>query len=459
LPTRYSRYNTIFSITGDFILLNLLFVVGYFVFDGSANLYNPIYLTFFSYLNFAWFILVYIFGAHKIDRNTELKKIFLTYVKIIVFFFFLFLLYFQATPLSYYPRSYIKFLFLFYFSLLIAWKFLLYFAFYLYRKRGFNYRNVVILGSTTGTRDLQNYFSTNKWHGYRLLGFFDEKTDSENQILGGWKDIKEFLALTHVDEIYIDLNRIPPSIIHEITEILGEYPIKIRILPELGNFTHKSAELINYGSLPVIQVHPGPLSYWYNRAIKRAFDIVLSLFFIVFVLSWLSVLLYIRSIFDSEKGIFFLQKRTGSDDIPFTCIKYRTMQKNAEADLKQAEKKDPRVTSIGRILRKYSLDELPQFINVLLGDMSVVGPRPHMLLHTEQYRKLIKRFMLRHTVKPGITGLAQVNGYRGEIKQLSDINNRVECDVNYVENWSLNLDIQIIFRTLWVILIGQKQAY
>ena len=135
------------------------------------------------------------------------------------------------------------------------------------------------------------------------------------------------------------------------------------------------------------------------------------------------------------------------------------MKKNTDADLKQATQNDERMTKVGKFLRKYSLDELPQFINVLLGDMSVVGPRPHMLAHTEQYRKLIRRFMLRHTVKPGITGLAQVNGYRGEIKHLADLSNRVAFDVKYIETWSFNLDIKIILLTFWVIIRGQKEAY
>ena len=134
------------------------------------------------------------------------------------------------------------------------------------------------------------------------------------------------------------------------------------------------------------------------------------------------------------------------------------MKKNAEADLKQATKDDERITPVGKFLRRYSLDELPQFINVLLGDMSVVGPRPHMLIHTEQYRQLISHFMLRHTVKPGITGLAQVNGYRGEIKNLNDLRNRVDHDVQYIETWSFNLDIKILVMTLWVIIRRQNEA-
>jgi putative colanic acid biosysnthesis UDP-glucose lipid carrier transferase len=245
----------------------------------------------------------------------------------------------------------------------------------------------------------------------------------------------------------------------KITDIISEHPVKVRIVPDLGNFSYKSAELISYGSIPVLQVHPGPLSYWYNRLIKRAFDVVLSLLMIILVLSWMTPLLYLLSLFGSRDGVFFRQRRTCSDGGEFICLKYRTMHKNNEADIKRASKNDNRITPVGKFLRKFSLDELPQFINVLKGEMSVVGPRPHMLKHTWQYRKLIKRFMLRHTVKPGITGLAQINGYRGEIRKLSELKNRVEYDVNYIESWSFNLDLKIILLTTWVIFRGQAKAY
>lgn len=205
--------------------------------------------------------------------------------------------------------------------------------------------------------------------------------------------------------------------------------------------------------------HPGPLGFWYNQWIKRVFDVLISLFFTIFILSWMTLILAVISRFGSRDGIFFTQRRTCLDGKEFTCLKYRTMKSNAEADLRQATLGDVRITAAGKILRKYSLDELPQFINVLMGDMSVVGPRPHMLAHTEQYSKKIDQFMRRHVVKPGITGLAQVNGYRGEIKNLSDISQRVTLDLRYIETWSVALDIKILLLTLWVIVRGQPEAY
>ncbi len=169
-------------------------------------------------------------------------------------------------------------------------------------------------------------------------------------------------------------------------------------------------------------------------------------------------LLYLISLTGGTK-LLFRQKRTGIDGKVFLCLKFRTMYPNCDADCQQAVKNDHRVTPVGRFLRKTSLDELPQFFNVLAGQMSVVGPRPHMLKHTAEYAQMVKRFMLRHTVKPGITGLAQVRGYRGEIHEVTDIRNRVALDVNYVENWSFALDLKIIYLTVISVIRGDKNAY
>jgi putative colanic acid biosynthesis UDP-glucose lipid carrier transferase len=217
-----------------------------------------------------------------------------------------------------------------------------------------------------------------------------------------------------------------------------------------------SLSLVNNGEQ---QNHPGPLGNWYNRLIKRTMDVFVALFVTVFVLSWMTFILAIIARFKTREGVFFRQRRTCINGKEFTCIKYRTMRNNAEADLKQATQGDERITAVGKILRRYSLDEIPQFINVLAGDMSVIGPRPHMLAHTEIYSKQVDHFMRRHSVKPGITGLAQVNGYRGEIKSLSEISRRVTFDLQYIDAWSLGLDIKIFLLTLWVIIRGQPEAY
>ncbi len=457
MPARYSRFLPALSLTGDFILLNAFFVFGFCLTTVGDVCLQPKFLLFFTYLNLTWLVLVLVFGANKITRNTQKKSILFSYVRIIVFFFFLFLMFFQLTPLEYYPREFIRYLFPLYFLALMVFKFGLYYLFLLYRKWGFNFRNVIILGHTSGTEQLADYFNTNKWHGYKLLGFFDSR--NKKQVIGDYSELKEYLKRNPVHEIYMATHAIPQTQLLQIIETIADFPIQTRIVPELGNFSYKATELIQYGDIPVIMVHPGPLSYWYNQFIKRLFDIVLSLIIIACLLSWMIPLFFFFSLFGSRGGVFFKQRRTAMDGREFTCYKFRSMRVNAEADTAQAIKQDQRVTPLGRFLRKYSLDELPQFFNVLMGNMSVVGPRPHMLKHTEAYRKLVKRFMLRHTVKPGITGLAQVNGFRGEIKNPDDIKNRFKYDVNYIENWSFNMDIKIIFITVWLILRGKLWAY
>ncbi len=459
LPRTFARYIPILSLAGDFILLNLFFVAGFCYFKVDGSYFAPRYLLFYIYLNLIWLILVLFFGTHKIDQNTSKKSILFKSFNITVFFFFLFLLYFQVTPLSYYPRDTIKYLFPVFFIFILTWKFLLYYAFYFYRKIGFSLRNVIILGYTPLTIDLQIFFQNNKWAGYSFLGFFSGKNEDNPNILGRWPDLKAFLDSNQVDEIYVALNEIPRDILPEINEIIDGHPVKVRIVPDLGAFSFKSAELVNYGALPVLKIHRGPLSYWSNRLIKRVFDVLLSIFMILFVVSWISLLLYLLSRCGICDGVFFRQTRTGIDGHQYTCIKFRTMKRSFDADLKQATRDDHRVSKTGKILRKYSLDELPQFFNVFLGEMSVVGPRPHMLAHTGQYRKMIRQFMLRHTVKPGITGLAQVEGYRGEIRDVNDIRRRVDCDVQYIVNWSIILDIKIMLKTIWVIINGQEEAY
>jgi putative colanic acid biosynthesis UDP-glucose lipid carrier transferase len=315
------------------------------------------------------------------------------------------------------------------------------------------------LGYGQKAKELSKYFLTNPWHGYRFLGFIDKEKNEKQQIVGTWDDLKSFIENNDINQVYISWDTIPRSVLANVTNLLADYPIKIRILPDLDNFAYKSAELVNYGMVPVLQIHPGPLSYWYNRLLKRSFDIALSLLIVIGFLSWFSLIIYIIDLIFYRQGIFFNQKRTCIDGKVFTCYKFRSMQKNEDCDSKQATVNDSRVTRVGRFLRKWSLDELPQFVNVLKGEMSIVGPRPHMLKHTEEYQKIVKRFMLRHTVKPGITGLAQVNGYRGEIKKPHDIIKRVKLDANYIESWTFNMDIKIIFLTIWVIIKGQETAY
>jgi putative colanic acid biosynthesis UDP-glucose lipid carrier transferase len=202
---------------------------------------------------------------------------------------------------------------------------------------------------------------------------------------------------------------------------------------------------------PVLQ--PG------NARLKRAVDITVSLFVIVFFISWLYPFITLLIKLSSKGPVFFKQKRSGLHYRSFTCLKFRTMYLNEDANTVQASENDPRITPAGRILRKFSLDELPQFFNVLKGDMSLTGPRPHMIHHTNAYSEQVNIFLVRHLIKPGITGLSQIQGYRGEIRTNQMLRNRVRLDIFYLEKWSLGLDFLIIIKTIKLILFGDKNAY
>lgn len=197
----------------------------------------------------------------------------------------------------------------------------------------------------------------------------------------------------------------------------------------------------------------------WNRMLKRGFDVLFSLCFLCLLFPFVLLLVFVLTECTMPGKLFFVQKRTGLNGKTFKCYKFRTMRENLHSEVRQATKGDERVTRWGYIMRKTSLDETPQFINVLLGDMSIVGPRPHMLKHTDEFTEMVDGYMLRHQVKPGVTGWSQVNGYRGEIKKLEDIQNRVKYDLWYIDNWSFFLDIRIIFQTMTLCFGNDRNAH
>jgi putative colanic acid biosysnthesis UDP-glucose lipid carrier transferase len=235
--------------------------------------------------------------------------------------------------------------------------------------------------------------------------------------------------------------------------------IRFRIIPDLTHFIRKPVHIDYLNDMPVLSLRKEPLDDVGNRIKKRFYDIVVSSLVILFILSWLVPIIALLIWLDNRGPVFFIQQRSGKDGKPFNCIKFRSMKVNKESDSKMASKGDSRITKLGRFLRKSSLDELPQFFNVFMSDMSVVGPRPHMVKQTDDYSKIINHYMIRHFLKPGITGWAQIHGYRGEIKLIEDINGRVEYDLWYLENWSLWLDTRIIVLTAFNMAKGEKNAY
>lgn len=458
---RYSKYISVIAAIGDFLILNLLFNFAYCYlnkFGPACQQTNAI--IFYIYINFAWIITVSVFQPYKLDRVLGKKYILFTYLKSVIFLLPLFLLFFQVFPFNYYSREQIKYLFPVFLAVLLLWRFSLYFVLAIYRKAGYNYRNVVIIGNNETANDLRDYFLQSPISGYKFKGFITYEKSNKKEVVGTYSDLEQFVVENSIDELYLISDNIHESIYKVINSIVSKHAVKIRVVPAISNFRFMNVKLVNYDSIPVLRVQRGPLSYWYNRALKRFFDTIFSLVIVIGVLSWFIPLVGLTNLFSGNKGsIFFLQYRTGLDNKPFKMVKFRTMKKNDEANTKQASKDDNRITGFGKLLRKTSLDELPQFINVLMGKMSIVGPRPHMLNHTKEYKEMVKMFMIRHAIKPGITGYAQVRGRRGEIKRTSDIKNRIKDDLFYIENWSFSLDLKIIYITIRNILKGDKAAY
>lgn len=355
-------------------------------------------------------------------------------------------------------RAFILFAQLCFGTLVFIWRFLFFYALRLYRKKGFNYRNIVVVGYGELSHELERYFRAHPEYGYKLLGFFDKKASGKN-ILGEVNSLFKYCKEHTIDEIYCCLPYVRYSQIKEIIDFSDNNFIKVKLIADFRGFSLKGVELERYDYIPVLNVTSMPLDDRKSLLVKRFFDVIFSSLVIIFVFSWLFPLVALAIKLDSKGPIFFKQKRTGRGNETFWCLKFRTMHVNGKSEIKQATKGDSRITKIGQFLRKTSIDELPQFFNVFNGTMSVVGPRPHMLRHTEEYSKIVEKFMVRHFVKPGITGLAQAKGYRGETKTVESIKNRVKLDRFYIENWSIYLDLKIILLTILTLIKGDENAY
>jgi putative colanic acid biosynthesis UDP-glucose lipid carrier transferase len=295
--------------------------------------------------------------------------------------------------------------------------------------------------------------------GYHILGNFYDNQNGSDLYLGNVDSVFEYILENEVDEIYCSISELSKTQINSFIDFADNNLIVLKLLPDAKDVytTKMNVEYFDY--MPVLSLRSIPFDNTVNQFIKRLFDILFSVFVIVFILSWMSPLLFILIKFDSKGPLIFKQTRDGLNGKHFICYKYRSMYLNDLADDIQATKQDERITKFGTFLRKTSIDELPQFINVLLGEMSVVGPRPHMQSQTKKYAKIVDKFMVRHFIKPGITGLAQVRGYRGEVEKNEDMGNRIKLDIFYIENWSFLLDLKIIGQTVINVFKGDEKAY
>jgi putative colanic acid biosynthesis UDP-glucose lipid carrier transferase len=331
-----------------------------------------------------------------------------------------------------------------------------------FKKSHYLIKKVIIVGYNDLAKKLAKYLEEDGIN-IELLGFIENQSNifelSHYPILS---DINLTLPIAKqlgVQEIFSTITPEQNNDIYKLMYLAEKECIRFKIVPNLSVFITREIHIDYFGDLPVLSLRSEPLDDVGNRIKKRFLDILFSLFVIILILSWLVPLLGMLIFLESGGPIFFKQLRTGKDNKVFYCWKFRSMRSNKEAHSKQATKNDARITKIGKIIRRTSIDEFPQFINVFRGEMSLVGPRPHMVKHTSDYSKVVNEYMVRQFIKPGITGWAQIHGYRGEIKNPEQIQMRVDKDLWYLENWTLWLDIQIIFLTLYYVIKGDKQAF
>jgi len=331
--------------------------------------------------------------------------------------------------------------------------------FFLLKKYRGNYklnnRNTVMLGANRQGSLLEDFFEATPHLGFQNKKTFSVKELSKHEL----ESIFSYILNNKIDEIYCSISELNNRDLLSIVNFADNNLKVVKFIPESTQVLSKKLKHDFYGVIPILSFRTIALNDPFNLFLKRAFDVVFSLMVIVFILSWLTPILAILISLESKGPVFFTQLRNGHNYNSFKCFKFRSMIINPAADLIQVSRDDDRITTVGKFLRKTSIDEIPQFFNVFLGQMSVVGPRPHMLSHTEIYAKSINKFMVRHFVKPGITGLAQVSGFRGEIETEKDIIGRVKHDIFYIENWSFFLDTKIIVQTILNFLKGEEKAY
>lgn len=464
---RYATFIKAINLSVDYTILNISMVIAYLIVDKSYIFWasNKNYLPVVLVFNLIWLLSANITELYEQVLNKDsistYQSVFRTYLLFVCLICFTIII-IIGTKAYFITREYLFYSLALFGFLVGIWKLI----FLAIRKSDRNLlvdaRNVIIVGAGRIGKDLFSYFQENKYKGYNVLGFFDddpENVANTSHYLGTTDNCIDYVITNKVEEIFCALPVSDSDKIEQLMVDADKHLIRFKIVPEYFINSKKSMFVQNFDHIPIIAVRPEPLESMLNRMVKRFFDFMFSCFVIICILSWLYPILAIIIKLQSKGPVMFVQLRSGRDNLPFKCYKFRSMRINDEANSVQATRNDKRFTKIGVFMRKTNIDELPQFFNVLIGEMSVVGPRPHMVSHTEEYSKLIDQFMVRHFMKPGITGWAQAQGLRGETKTTESMMDRVEADVWYLENWSFLLDMKIIFLTIWNTVKGEANAY
>ncbi|WP_332453465.1 exopolysaccharide biosynthesis polyprenyl glycosylphosphotransferase [Chryseobacterium aquaticum] len=451
---RYSRY-----LKSIIILLDLLVLAGVFILyflnrnpdlvhDNdlmSQNLFSLLLL--FSF----WILLSGRTKIYNITRNLT----YIVFVERVIVHFLLFiigLILIRKVSNNQFFSSQLTWFSLYLFSVVIATKSIVYFIIRYLRSLGINHRNVMFLYENDSTETLKNILKERKEYGYKLFYYNSDEVNTD-QLVDFWKSNGIHTLFIPTENPFPDHER------DEIFRLAEAHKVHISLIPDITQNDYFFFDLGYIETQPVLNQGKYPLDFYSNFLLKRIFDVVFSILVLVLICSWLFPLIAILIKSSSKGSVFFVQKRYGFHEEVFNCIKFRTMIINEDSAIKTTEENDSRITRIGKFLRRTSLDEMPQFINVLKGEMSVVGPRPHMLAVDNFYKPKIGRYTLRSLANPGITGLAQVSGFRGDSGNVEvEMNKRILADAYYIRNWSFVLDIAIILKTIVLVIGGDKNA-
>ena len=445
---RYSGFIKPISYANDLVVINALGLL-YFFKDIPP-------LIFIISISFGWIVTALVSGFYEVHRFSSVTRIFkLVFRQILLFSLLMFTYSGINFNLNIHPILIIKYVLASFLWITFS-KYLMFFLLKRYRSifKG-NLRKTIILGQTDQTKSLETFLMGTPEYGYINKKIVCFKDRSKLDL----KAIFDYITSEGIDEIFCSISELNNEDLSAVVNYADNNLKVVKFIPDRSKVLSKKLQHDYYGIIPILTFRTIPLDDPFSLVLKRIFDVVFSMTVIILILSWLTPLLALIIKLESKGPVFFKQLRNGYNFKSFNCFKFRSMVINPKADLIQVTRGDTRITNFGKFLRKTSLDEMPQFFNVLLGDMSVVGPRPHMLSHTDIYANKIDKFMVRHFVKPGITGLAQVSGFRGEVESDKDIIGRVQHDIFYIENWSFFLDLKIIFQTFLNTLRGEEKAY
>jgi undecaprenyl-phosphate galactose phosphotransferase/putative colanic acid biosynthesis UDP-glucose lipid carrier transferase len=439
----------LFSFVDVLLLFSSFLLAKYLVFHGAIP-----NVLFYNSLIIGWAVL-WVAICLKFDLY-EIPRILFTYKilgkNVYAIFTFIFLsagFIFFVTDYKF-SRLFFAYSILFFSLFLLSWRLISATLVKSFRKKGHNTSTILLVGMNKNILTLLDEIYLKPKFGFKIAGLYTDaevSAEIKNYYKGKLSEISTFLEANSVDEIIISLPYHQSKLINDLFRYADNHMMRVRVIPEFSEYLSQTFSIDYIQNIPIMKLRSEPLNSFTNRILKRGFDVVFSSFIVILLFSWLFPIIALIIKLTSKGPVFFVQERTGKDGKAFKCFKFRSMTVNAASDVQQATKNDARVTPFGAFMRKTSIDELPQIFNVLLNNMSLVGPRPHMVKHTEEYRVLVDKFMVRHFAKPGVTGWAQINGFRGETKFVKDMENRALADIWYIENWSFFLDVKIVFTT------------